>query len=292
MKRKAERALKWLLPTLVLTEAALVWSGVLSVRDAVIVVAGIEVLLTLIGARQMFVAMRRYRQGRGSGLDAWSALEDGLAVVLPRKVARIVVLEPRLWVCLFRWVFRRTKLREGEFGYHKRSTMDMLVLLVVLVGPVEALALHLLVPWAWLRWSLLAVEVYGTFWILGFYASLSALPHRIEEAGVRLRYGAFARVFVPYTEIESVGRAVLRAPGGGDGLRAAPEEEAAYFAITGKTNLTLGLKAPQTIEGLFRSVGPVGRIHLWADEPKLFARELDLRLNRVGCVTPTETPIS
>ena len=291
MKRKAERALKWLLPTLVLAEVALVWSGVLSVRDAVIVVAGIEVLLTLISVRQMFVAMRRYRQGRGSGLDAWSALEDGLAVVLPRKVARIVVLEPRLWVCLFRWVFRRTKLREGEFGYNKKSTMDMLVLLVVLVGPVEALALHLLVPWAWLRWSLLAVEVYGTFWILGFYASLSALPHRIEEAGVRLRYGAFARVFVPYTEIESVGRAVLRAPGGGDGLRTSSEEETAYFAITGKTNLTLGLKAPQTIEGLFRSVGPVGRIHLWADEPKLFARELDLRLDRVERVTSTEVPI-
>ncbi len=290
MRRKAERALKWLLPTLVLAEAALVWSGVLSVRDAVVVVAGIEVLLTLIGVRQMFVAIRRYRQGRGSGLDAWSALEDGLTVVLPRKVARIVVLEPHLWVCLFRWVFRRTKPREGEFGYHKRSTMDMLVLLVVLVGPVEALVLHLLVPWSWLRWLLIAVEVYGTFWLLGFYASLSALPHRLEETGVRLRYGAFAEVLVLYAEIEKVGRAVLRAPGGGDGLRAAPEEEAAYFAITGKTNLTLGLKAPQTIEGVFRSVGPVGRIHLWADEPKLFARELGLRLGKVEHITPTEVP--
>ena len=288
MKPKLERALKWLLPALAAAEIALVRFDLLSIQNAVVVVAAIEVLLFLLGARQVFIAIRNYRRGRTSGLDAWSALEDGVSAVLPRKVARFVVLEPRLWACLFRWASRKTKLREGEFGYHKKSTMYMLVLLVVLVGPVEALMLHLLVPWAWLRWSLLAVEVYGTFWFLGFHASLQALPHRLEETGVRLRYGAFAEVLVPYPEIGAVERSVRRTPGGGDGLRTVPEEDAAYLTITGKTDLTLKLKSPRTVEGVFRSVGPVGTMHLSADKPGLFAREIKKRIGEAGDTAPAE----
>ncbi len=290
MRLKMERALKWLLPALIVTEVALVWSRLLSIGDAVAVVAGIEVLLILLGGRQVFVAARGYRQRRASGLDAWSALEDGLSAVLPRLFARIMVLEPRLWACLFRWILRRTKLREGEFGYHKQSTMDMIVLMVVLVSPIEIVVFELLIPWAWLRWLVLFLEVYTVFWFLGFHASLSALPHRLEETGARLRHGAFAEVFVPYAEIESVGRTIQKAPKWGDGLQPAPEEEgAAYLAINGKTNLTLRLKTPLTVKGVFRSFGPVGTIYLSADEPSLFARKLEQRMGEIGDDAPTET---
>ena len=288
MKLKLEHTLKWLLPALVVAEATLVWSGLLGIRDAVVVVTGIEVLLFLLGGRQVFVAVRNYRRGRSSGLEAWSTLEDGLSTVLPRKVARFIVLEPRLWVCLFRWAFRGTKLRENEFGYHKKSTMDMLALMVVLIGPVEALALHLLVPWAWLRWVLLAVEVYGTLWFLGFYASLQALPHRLEKSGVRLRYGAFAEVLVPYQEIEAIKRYVRRVPGGGDGLRSVPEENAAYLAITGKTALAVKLKTPQTVEGVFQSVGPFGTIRFSADDPGALAGALGRRVGESRGAESTE----
>jgi len=58
-----ERALKWLLPALVVAEILLVWANLLSLHDAVLVVVGIEALLLLVGVRQLFAATRCYRRG-------------------------------------------------------------------------------------------------------------------------------------------------------------------------------------------------------------------------------------
>jgi hypothetical protein len=59
-----KRALKWLLPALVVAQILLVWANLLSLHDAVLVVVEIETLLLLVGARQLFAATRRYRRGR------------------------------------------------------------------------------------------------------------------------------------------------------------------------------------------------------------------------------------
>ena len=58
-----KRALQWLLPALVVAQILLVWANLLSLHDAVLVVVGIEALLLLVGARQLFAATRRYRRG-------------------------------------------------------------------------------------------------------------------------------------------------------------------------------------------------------------------------------------
>ena len=182
-----ERALKWLLPAVVVAEVILVRSGLLDVGSAVAVIVGIESLLLLVAGRQIVMALRRYRQGRGAGLDVWTAVEDGLSVLLPRPAARAVALEPRIWVCLGRWLLRRGRLGEGEFPYHKRSAVGVLLIVVVITSPVELLLLELLIPWTWLRWVLLVAGVYMLFWSFGFYASIVTLAHKLESAGLRLR---------------------------------------------------------------------------------------------------------
>ena len=170
-----KRLIKYLLPALVAVEVILVWSGMLNLKEAVVIVAGVEVLIFVTGIGEIILMVRRYRKDRTSGLDFWTALEGGLSVLLPRPIARFVSAEPRLFYCLTKWVFRRTKLEEGEFSYHKRSSLDMLVLLVVFVSPVEVLVIEVLLqaflPLLWLRLLVLFLEVYGLFWFLGFYAS-------------------------------------------------------------------------------------------------------------------------
>ena len=125
---------------------------------------------------------------------------------------------------------------------------------------------------------LLILGVYTVFWFLGFYTSLVALPHRLEADGLRLRHGAFAEAIVPYRNIGSVERRRRKTPKGGDGLQAAPKENAAYLAINGNTDLTLRLRNPLPVRGWFRSAGPVGTVHAAADEPEKMARELRERL--------------
>ena len=280
------RALKWLLPALILAEVALVWFDVLDLRDAILIVIGLEALLLFVGSYQILGAIRRYRRNRSSGLDVWAALEDGLTVMLPRTAARFMISEPRLFYCLVKWVFRRTKLREGEFSYHKRSALDMFVLLIVLVSPVEILVVEVLLlaflPLLWLRLLVLLLEIYGFFWFLGFYASRIALPHSLGEDGISLHHGTFAEGFIPYSVIESAERKRMKAPGSGDGLII--ENRDAFFTIAGHTDITLALSGPRRLHGFLRPTAPVDTVHLAVDAPEKFVEELK---GRVG-PSPTE----
>ena len=279
-----KRRLRWLLPVLVVAGVALVRSEVLGLGEAILVLVVVEVLLLLTGGTLLLSAVREYQKNRASGFDGWKALENGIVILLPRLAARIMVSELRLFCCLIKWTFRRTRLREGEFSYHRRSMTGPLVLMVVLVSPVEVLVIELLLqallPLLWLRVLVLLLGVYFVFWILGFYASRIVLPHRFEEAGLRLYHGIFAEGFIPYEEIRNSEKGRRKAPEWGDGLQIDGDE--AFLAVGGKTDVSLELGSPRSLNGFFRTTGPVGTLHLGVDDPEGFARELEHRLRSLS----------
>ena len=267
MAKPLERVLKWLLPVLIVVEIILVWTGWLDLGTAIGVTLAIEVLLVVVAGRQLFVAVRRYRRQRTAGLGVWAALEDGLTVLLPRPVARIASLEPRMIACLLLWLFRRRRQGAGQFSYHRRSWGGALLILVLLTVPVEIFVVELLVPWAWLRWVLLIAALYGVLWFGGLIASLKVLPHRLEASGVRLRHGNLAEVLIPYHEIADVEQQSLGAPGGRDGLVTDRNAGSAYLAVGGRTDVTLRLRAARSVYGLLRPTPPVTTVHVAADDP-------------------------
>jgi hypothetical protein len=277
-----KRVLRVLVPLVILTEAVFVWLGVVDLGNAVLVVAGLEALLFLVGLGGLALVVRRYRKERRAGLDPWMALEDGLSLMFPRTVARLAVKEPRLLFCLFRWAFRKVRTTNDEFAYHKRSLLRAIMPLLVVSAPVELAVVHVLAlafsPWWWLKWVLLALGVYATLWLLGLYASLVALPHRCEDKGIRLRYGLLADGFIPYAEILDTAETHRRAPQSGDGLSYVPEEDALYLATGGKTDVALCLRAPRSLRGFLKETGPSSRIHLAVDEPDRLIREVRRRI--------------
>lgn len=114
------------------------------------------------------------------------------------------------------------------------------------------------------------------------------LPHHLEEGGLRLRHGAVAEGFVPFSEMAAVERTQRRAPGPGDGLQTDPEEDEIYLSTGGRTDLTLRLRSPHAVQGLFRSAGPSPTIHLAADEPEKLASKLR---ERIGEVSPSKPQV-
>ncbi len=288
-----KRMLKWFLPALIVAEIALVWGNVLDVSTALLVGGAVEGLLLLVVAGEIALMVRDYRRNRAAGLNVEAAVIEGLSVLLPRPVARFIALEPRIWICLYRWAFRRRPLAADEFRYSKRSMMGTMLAFVVMVVPVETLAYEFLIPWPWLRWVLFLATIYMTLWVVGLYASLQVLPYRLEADGIRLHYGLLADGFVPYAQIADVVVERAKAPGGQEGLRVVPQRGAAYLAAGGRTDLTLRLHEPVVLQGLIKAAAPARVLYLAADDPARLGAVLRDRtgLPPTPPPTPARTPL-
>ncbi|GBD16664.1 hypothetical protein HRbin26_01567 [bacterium HR26] len=284
----AQRALKWSLLILILVEIVLVRAGWLSIGQAVAIVVLIEGALTLVAGIQAIRAVRRYRHQRAAGRGGVEAFEDALSLLMPQRLARLVALELRLWICLGRWLFRRYRPDERDFSYRKRSIVSALVVLVILTAPVEILILELLIPWAWLRWVLLALAVYGMIWVIGLYASLVVLPHRVADDGLWLRYGLLSEACIPFPEIADIQVAPRKVPDGRDGLRVVEEERAAYLAVGSRTDVTIALRRPQSFRTAFGRTAPVDTLHIAVDAPQRLCEAVRARLSLVAVRSGTE----
>ncbi|MGH2598562.1 MAG: hypothetical protein ACRDJ9_04155 [Dehalococcoidia bacterium] len=268
------RGIKLILPALILANLLLLRSGVVDVGDAFALAIIAELALLLVTGFSLFRMVHHYRSGRAAGRDTWTAAEDSLAVLLPRRAARIVVLEPRLWATLVRWVLRRTPRGESMFAYSKRSTLWMVLILVLVTAPVELLLIELLLSWAWLRVLLLILGIYGVIWLLGIWASMSVLPHQVEQTDLRLRYGLLAEAQIPYEVIRSVEQERRRWTGLRDGPHPVSEPDALAIAVGGQTAVVLRLDAPCTIERAFGRSLTASVIHVAVDDPERMAMKI------------------
>ena len=103
------------MPVLIAAKVGLVWSRLLDLGDAVLVMVGLEALIVLTGIGEIFLFARRYQHGRASGLDLWASLEEGLNVLVPAKVARLILQELRILAAFFGGP-------SGEIGSRKTSS--------------------------------------------------------------------------------------------------------------------------------------------------------------------------
>jgi hypothetical protein len=250
---------RWATVAVLLLVGGLAVAGVLSGRQAFALGAAFEVLLLLVAGLVLFRAVRGRRGPR--------TLEAALATVLPRSVARIISLEPLVFVCLWRWVRGRKPSGPDAFPYARRSPLGALMIVVLLTTPVEILMIELLLPWDWLRWLLLLGSLYATLWLAGLYASLQVLPHQAVETGLLVRYGLLNRVLVPWDALARVVTERSTPPKASDGLQIDPAGKLAWLAVGSRTDLLLELHAPVTIERLRGATPPVRALHIAADDP-------------------------
>lgn len=151
------RVAPWATPTLVVLEVILVWSGLLALRTAVAVGVGLEMLLSVSVASRIFAGVREFRTVRDGGADGWQAAEQSLAQLVPRRLARLIVIEPRLWVCLGRWVTGRHYRRRNIHGYRYDAALRPLLWAVVGLVVIEGTAVDVVLAfttagsaWVWL----------------------------------------------------------------------------------------------------------------------------------------------
>ncbi|MDW8058445.1 MAG: hypothetical protein RMK01_00045 [Thermomicrobium sp.] len=260
---------KWALWFLVSLNLGLAASGVIEMRDAVALVLFLEIAALVLGIALLLRGISRARLSATSPQEALLAV---FATLLPDSVARFVVLELLTFTTLFRWLLRRRSPGSASFAYHERSWLGALTLLVLLTTPAELLLLHLLVPWSWVRWLLLALALYGLAWLLGLWAGFRVYPHHLERDRLVLRYSFLHELSVPLAAIETIRAEPGRSPNGRDGLHV--RDGVAWLAVGGRTDLVVELRAPVEAKRFLAPVGPIHRIHVAVDRPEQLLRAL------------------
>lgn len=265
----------WLTPALVAVEVVLVWSGRLGLGAAIGIGLAVEALLWITAVSRVVVGLRRFRAGRAAGGHVWQAAEDGLAALVPRPLARVILVEPRMWVCLVRWVTGHYPRTGFRYDAGLRVLIWTIVGLVVVEGTIVELLLGLVLPGSVWVWVSLGLHLYGLLALLGFLASWATRPHLFDDHGLRLRDGILAELVVPYAAVVGV-RAARRPNFGRSGLKI---NDGAGLLAHGDATVTLTLDptSPIAVAGRPGSL-PLDYMAITADEARKFVDALRARV--------------
>lgn len=270
--KQVRRWARWLIPMLIVAQLASSLTGFQPPVSLLPVLVGLEFLLAVIFLARLASAARTARRRRTPG-DPWEVtLEATISSLAPGPIAGLVVSEARIFVTFGRWLGIRLFRRPTTgYGYHRDLILIGWAMLFALSAPAEMILLHLLIPWAPVRWVLLALEIYGLFWLLAIGVSFGTLQHEIHGRSVRLRLGLLADVHVPMSSITRVTRDVRRTE---RSLGLEVEDETATLVANGKTNLVMELESPVRIRRLFGLSEPVRVVRFHVDEPAAFMAAL------------------
>lgn len=238
--------------------------GVVPPSTAVLLFVAVEVPLTLAAVA---VNAWRYRTLRHTGHGRVAALEELAGASATRMLRAEVTTYRSLWL----WARHRV---DGQgpgvhaVGYARGSLGVPLAFGVLTV--VEAIAIHLLIPWAWLRTVVLVASVYSLILLLGFVASRIVHPHLLTSSQLTLRSGAHTVATLDRAALTRVVRARRHQP-----TYPTETDGQLYLPCQDGTNIDLHLTGPVPahLPGLLarqrrRVTITVASIHL--DDPHAF----------------------
>jgi hypothetical protein len=287
MRELWRRVGPWLTIMLITVEIVLVWTGVLSLLNAVIIIVVVEALLVVTALGRGVVAIRAFRAGRIDGRDGWAAAEEALGELVPPQLARILLIEARMWVCLVEWITRRRPPeRVFEYGASLRPIMRIVLGLLVIEGLVVEAVLAAVLghdnPWVWVA---LGLHVYGLIWIGGFLSSLSVLPHQVGPTALVLRDSVFTVINIPLTAIASM----TERRRGHSGRSGFTVDDGTGLLAYGDATVRIVLHPDSKVRvGTRPALAGLRRIDLTADNPTAFVRAVhEARTQASTPVTPS-----
>lgn len=197
-----------------------------------------------------------------------------LDLFLPPIARRLLLAEWRILAVVPAGLLERRRDRlpgsAQRFSYHRRNPELAFGLAFLPAVVAESAAVHLLLdgvlPEA-VRWTMLALNLYGLAWLVGFLAGLVLRPHRVTAAAVDVRFSALHGMSFAREDIE---RCTAESTRTGTATRVVTDGETAWFRMGGRTNVRIDLRRPAR---LVRPIGApvlVRHLHLHVDAPQAF----------------------
>ena len=149
--------------------------------------------------------IKRYRLNKSEKVDFFTTLKNTCYEILPKGLVIPIVTEIAVFYYgLIYW--KKRKLNENEFSYHKDSGTVTLLIAIIFIVAVETVTLHiLLAKWnVTAAWILTFLSIYSGIQIFGFVKSMFKRPISIENDTLFLRYGIMNETTINLANIDSV----------------------------------------------------------------------------------------
>ncbi len=150
-------------------------------------------------------AVKRYQLNKNENIDFFTTLKNTCYEILPKSVVIPVVTEIAVFYYGFIY-WKKRKLNENEFSYHKESGTVALLIATIFIIAIETVTLHIfLEKWSvTVAWILTFLSIYSGIQLLGFLKSLSKRPIVIENNKLLLRYGIMNETTIDINTIDSI----------------------------------------------------------------------------------------
>ncbi len=202
---------------------------------------------------------------------------------------RLVAHEVWLAASLVRWVGRRPPhgVHEGDLIVRYAAGQAFGICGLLFASIVETVALGLVIPWPAARAIVLAIDLWGVYFVIALQASCVVRPHVVRADGsLWLRYGALLEVAVPAERIARVRLERRYDRGGPAKLR---PDGSLDMGMGGQTMVTVELAAP------VRFTRPLGKqaearlLRFYAHNPTEAVAALSRRPKRPDSSGPAQT---
>lgn len=237
--------------------------------------AGLELMFITLCLLNITRITRRYRnlkrEGRGT-LDAW---QQALEIMLPPNLARLALIEPRLYQALY---LSYTKKRDGGGNQEYATRLDSYVFLVkaiIVICFLEIAAVSILLPARWLVWKLihLFLCLWAVLWLWADARAMGLYGHQINRGGIKFRVGLRCCQDIPWGNIARVSTSTKNSPGFGPGT-VKSQPGCLYLAAGQNCNIEVELKTPQPFQGMVNDIKDVSRLYLSLESPETFLKAI------------------
>ncbi|WP_433360581.1 PH domain-containing protein [Actinoplanes sp. CA-142083] len=182
-----------------------------------------------------------------------------------KLVKFVVMYEVRLWIALYRWLFRRpAPVPPGSESFQYSGAVMTILVAFIVVSALEIPILHLMLPWELVRVLSLAVGFYGLFWMFGLLATMRVYPHLVGPDGLRIRNSLTLDLPIPWEDVREIRSRGRSLPPGG---KTQFEGGVLSFGLASGTTVDVVLARPLVLPVKQTLGEPVTEIRFHADTP-------------------------
>ena len=239
-----------------------------------------EITLVVFIVYKVARMIKKYKETNRDELHVLDALRNGFVELFGEsKFVDLAVKDLAIYYyAFFVWFKKPVVNKELSFTYHKNSDIKVFVIIALIIGMIEVIAVHILLS-HWntiIAWVITVLSIYGLVYLVGLYNSVRYSPILIEDSHMVIRVGFQSSLRVNFENIES-----LESVSANYEEKAKKEKKTTYNAIVLRTNLPqfeVALKKQVPQNGLFGVARQISTVYIMVDDPRGFASAVNKRM--------------